>query len=133
MQPHERTRQRCRHAWSATYGQPVSSEPPPHAASRHHRPHTRLTTAPPAHPAARLEARGRHGRFSEVVRRARTEGPQRVTVRGKDAVVVIAVETLEKLLPPAKPRQSLIAFLQDLGIGDLDLTRDRGTGRDINL
>ena len=28
-------------------------------------------------------------RFSEVVRRAQDHGPQRVTVRGKDAVVVI--------------------------------------------
>ena len=72
-------------------------------------------------------------RFSEVVRRARTEGPQRVTVRGKDAVMVIAVETLEKLLPPEKPRQNLVAFLQGLGIGDLDLARDRDPGRDINL
>jgi len=74
-----------------------------------------------------------NARFSEVVRLARTEGPQRVTVRGKDAVVVIAVEMLEKLLPPAKPRQNLVAFLQDLGIGDLDLTRDHDTGRAISL
>jgi prevent-host-death family protein len=29
-------------------------------------------------------------RFSEVVRRACTEGPQRVTVHGKDAVVIVA-------------------------------------------
>jgi len=45
--------------------------------------------------------------------------------------VVTAVETLEKLLPPAKPRQSLVAFLQGLGIGDLDLMREHDTGRDI--
>jgi hypothetical protein len=51
-------------------------------------------------------------------------------VRGKDAVVVIAVEALEKLRAPAKPRQNLLAFLQDLGIGDLDLTREHDTGRD---
>jgi prevent-host-death family protein len=72
-------------------------------------------------------------RFSEVVRLARTEGPQRVTVRGKDAVVVIAADTLEKLLPPAKPRQNLVTFLQSLGIGDLELKRDRDTGCDIAL
>ncbi len=72
-------------------------------------------------------------RFSEVVRLARTESPQRVTVRGEAAVVVIAVETLEKLLPPAKPGQKLVAFLQDLGIGGLDLTRERDTGREISL
>jgi antitoxin Phd len=72
-------------------------------------------------------------RFSEVVRRARIEGPQCVTVRGKDAVVVIAVETLEKLLPPEKPRQNLVDFLQGLGIGSLDMTREHDTGRDIIL
>jgi len=30
--------------------------------------------------------------FSEVVRRARTAGPQRVTLHGKDAVVIIAAD-----------------------------------------
>ena len=72
-------------------------------------------------------------RFSEVVRRARAEGPQRVTVRGKDAVVVIAAEALDKLLPPAKPRQDLVAFLQGIGIGGLDVTRERDRGRDVAL
>jgi prevent-host-death family protein len=74
---------------------------------------------------------GAKARFNEVVRRARTEGPQCVTVRGKDAVAVIAVETLEKLLPPAKPRQNLVTFLQDLGIGDLDLTREHNVGHAV--
>ena len=75
-------------------------------------------------------------RFSEVVRRACSEGPQRVTVRGKDAVVIIAAETLDRLLPQAKPQQPqqpLVAFLQDLGIADLNLTRESDTGRDIPL
>lgn len=62
-------------------------------------------------------------RFSELVRRARSEGPQRVTERGKDAVVVISGEALDKLLPPEKPRQDLVCFLQGLDLGDLDLTR----------
>jgi hypothetical protein len=44
---------------------------------------------------------------------------------------VIAVETLEKLLPPAKPRQNLVTFLQDLGIGDLDLTREHNAGHAV--
>jgi len=71
-------------------------------------------------------------RFSEVVRRARTEGPQHVTVRGQDAVVVIAVEELERLLPATEP-QPLVAFLQGLGLGSLNLDRERDTGRDIAL
>ena len=96
----------------------------------------RLTTprkpsAPPRPPAWKLE--DAKARFSEVVRRARAEGPQRVTVRGKDAVVVVAAEAFDRLLPPAKPRQPLGAFLQGLGIGELDLTRARDTGRDLKL
>src|SRR5277367_3709744 len=72
-------------------------------------------------------------RFSEVVRLARSEGPQHVTVRGKDAVVVISVEELEKLLPPKVPRQGLAEFLRGLDLAGLDLTRDRDTGRDVAL
>ena len=80
-----------------------------------------------------MELEDAKARFSEVVRRACTEGPQCVTGRGKDAVVVIAVETLEKLLPPEKPRQNLVDFLQGLGIGGLDMAREHDTGRDIIL
>lgn len=38
-------------------------------------------------------------RFSEVVRRARTEGPQRVTVHDKEAVVVVSAEEFAKGRP----------------------------------
>ena len=72
-------------------------------------------------------------RFSEVVRRARTEGPQHVTVRGRDAVVVIAVEELARLLPPVVPQQPLLAFLQGLELGGVDLERERDLGRDVAL
>ena len=72
-------------------------------------------------------------RFSEVVRRARTEGPQHVTVRGQDAVVVIAVEELARLLPPAPAQQPLVAFLQGLELRGVDVERDRDLGRDIAL
>jgi prevent-host-death family protein len=36
-------------------------------------------------------------RLSEVVRRARSEGPQHVTVRGRNGVVVIAEEDFRRL------------------------------------
>ncbi len=72
-------------------------------------------------------------RFSEVVRRARTDGPQHVTVRGQDAVVVIAVEELARLLPPAAPQQPLVAFLQGLELGDVSVERERDLGRDVAL
>lgn len=72
-------------------------------------------------------------RFSEVVRRARTEGPQRVTVRGQEAVVVIAVEELRRLLPAVAPDPPLVTFLQSLDLSNLDLHRERDLGRDVAL
>lgn len=36
-------------------------------------------------------------RFSELVRRVRSEGPQHVTVHGRDEVVVIAAEDFHRL------------------------------------
>ena len=71
-------------------------------------------------------------RFSEVVRLARSEGPQRVSVRGKDAVVVMSVEELERLRPTT-PRQPLVSFLETLKLGDLDLDREQDLGRDVSL
>lgn len=71
-------------------------------------------------------------RFSELVRRAQAVGPQRVTVRGEPAVVVIDAAELDRLVP-AESRQSLLAFLEGLGLDELHLTREKDTGRDIDL
>jgi antitoxin Phd len=71
-------------------------------------------------------------RFSEVVRRARSEGPQRVTVRGKDAVVVISTVELERLLPREK-RLPFVEFMESLYVEGLDLTREPDRGRDVEL
>ena len=35
-------------------------------------------------------------RFSEVVKRAREQGPQRVTLHGKDAVVIVSAESYDR-------------------------------------
>lgn len=71
-------------------------------------------------------------RFSEVVRRARSEGPQRVTVRGKDAVVVISADELALLLP-REPRPGFVDFMESLYVEDLDLSREPDRGRDVEL
>jgi antitoxin Phd len=71
-------------------------------------------------------------RFSEVVRHAREEGPQRVTVRGHDAVVIMSVEEFERLAP-AKPRVPFVQFMEDLHLGGLDLERETDRGRDVEL
>ena len=86
-------------------------------------------------------------RFSEVVRRAQSEGPQRVTVRGRETVAVISVEELERLLPTDGSKPAFVPFLEGLvlvsigrrpnieglGLDGLDLEREMDRGRDILL
>lgn len=72
-------------------------------------------------------------RFSELVRRARSEGPQRVTVRGRDAVVVIAAEEFDRSQPQAAQPVPFVAFMESLDVDGLDLTREPDFGRDVNL
>ena len=50
-------------------------------------------------------------RFSELVRRVRSEGPQHVTMHGRDEVVVIATEEFQRL-QGAATGQVLIDALQ---------------------
>jgi antitoxin Phd len=74
-------------------------------------------------------------RFSEVFRRARTEGPQRITRQGKEGVVMIAEEQFDKLVGKSHQPKSLVQFFRQsplVGV-ELDLRRDRGPGRDIEL
>ena len=50
-------------------------------------------------------------RFSEVVRRAQSEGPKRVTVHGKDAVVVVSASEFAKKSPAKKKGLTGAAFV----------------------
>jgi prevent-host-death family protein len=72
-------------------------------------------------------------RFSEVVRQAAIAGPQLVTVRGKEAAVIIAPDQYEQLLPKSKDQAPLISFLKDLGLAGLDVEREYDAGRKIKL
>lgn len=72
-------------------------------------------------------------RFSEVVRMARSLGPQHVSVRGKDAAVVLSAEDYERLRPSRPPRVPLVAFMERLRLDGLDLARDPDSGRDVEL
>jgi antitoxin Phd len=76
-------------------------------------------------------------RFSEVVRLALADQPQRVTRNGREAVVVISAEEYARLAHP----QNLFEFLQSsplaeaIAAGECDLELDRATDlpRDIDL
>ena len=72
-------------------------------------------------------------KFSEVVRRAHDQGPQYVTVRGKQAVAIIDAAELERLLPANPAVLPLVQFLESLYVEGLDLTRDRDLGREAAL
>lgn len=67
---------------------------------------TRLSKSTPPKKHKRAAAKGRRGywllqdakaRFSELVRKVRSEGPQHVTVHGRDEVVIIAAEEFRRL------------------------------------
>jgi antitoxin Phd len=72
-------------------------------------------------------------RFSEVVRRARIAGPQLVTVRGKEAAIIIAPEQYRQLLPKPAGHVPLVRFLQGTGLGNLEVKREFDGGREIDL
>lgn len=68
-------------------------------------------------------------KFSEVVEEALSHGPQVITRRGVETVIVLAYDEYRKLLLAQKP---LSAFFRDspLAEGPLDLTRNPGSLRD---
>jgi len=71
-------------------------------------------------------------RLSDVVKRTRLEGPQTITVRGRDAAVLISVEEYEEL---TRPKRSLMEFFRESPLCDveLDVERDEDVGRKIRL
>jgi antitoxin Phd len=74
-------------------------------------------------------------RFSEVFRLARTEGPQHITRQGKEGVVMISDEQYDRLVAKSRQPKSIVQFFREsplVGV-DLDLERDKDTGRDIEL
>ena len=73
-------------------------------------------------------------RFSELVRRVRTEGPQHVTVHGRDEVVVIAAEELRRL-QGSLTGAALVAAMQASPYRHISLEpkRSRLPARDVVL
>lgn len=59
-------------------------------------------------------------RFSELVRRVRSEGPQHVTVHGRDEVVVIAVEEFRRLRGE-RSGQALVDAMQSSPHRDIEI------------
>jgi prevent-host-death family protein len=107
---------------------------------------TRIKKTPPAEiaKAGRRRARGllpghwllqdAKARFSELVRRVRSEGPQHVTVHGRDEVVVVSAEEFRRL-KGERSGDALIAAMQASPYRDIDIQprRDRMPVRDVDL
>jgi prevent-host-death family protein len=71
-------------------------------------------------------------RLSEVVKKAREDGPQIITVHGTEAVVVVGADQYRKL---SKRKGTLVDFFRRsplFGI-ELDIARSKDTGRDVDL
>ena len=76
-----------------------------------------------------LQAAKQH--FSELVERARRDGPQVVTKHGKEAVVVVSVEEFRRL---RGTEPSLIEFIRSApDFDELDLERAGDRGRPVEL
>jgi antitoxin Phd len=74
-------------------------------------------------------------RFSELFRTARAEGPQRVSLHGKNVVVVLAEEDFLKIQHKNRHRGSLVDFFarSPLAKTKIELGRNKDTDRPVHL
>jgi len=71
-------------------------------------------------------------KFSQVVDEAHKDGPQIVTRRGVQSVVIMSIEDYKKLI---KPETDLIEFFKQSPLhgADLDVERSKGPSRKVDL
>ena len=71
--------------------------------------------------------------FSDVVRNAKSNGPQDITLHGKSVAVVLSRELFDRL---SGNTQSLLQFMQSSplhGLDDLEFERDQSLSREVDL
>ena len=72
-------------------------------------------------------------RFSDVVKSAKQDGPQDITVHGKSVAVVLSRDLFDQL---SGNSQSLVEFMQRsplFGLDDLTFERDQSLTRELGL
>ncbi len=101
----------------------------PHSTTR--KKQTGDTTAPKT----RWQLQTAKARFSELFRRARTEGPQWITRQEKEAVVMLPAEEYENLTARARQPRSLVQFFAEspLAKSGIKLERETDYGRTVDL
>jgi len=97
-------------------------------------PRKRSTTGPPFSRPGRWRLQDAKARFSEVVREAQKRGPQRVTLHGRDAVVVVGAEEFDRMLRPVTGRD-IVNALAASPLGDVPFERltIKAKVRDVSL
>jgi len=95
----------------------------------------RARDAEPVVPSEPWQLQTAKARFSEVFRKALSEGPQWITRQGKEAVVVLPAEEFEKLKHRRKQPKSLVQFFAEspLAGSGIDLERKPDYGRPVDL
>ena len=86
-------------------------------------------------PQKRWQLQTAKAQFSELFRRARSEGPQWVTRQGKEAVVVLPAEEFERLQARSRQPKSLVEFFAESPLAKvrIDLERKPDYGRRVEL
>jgi prevent-host-death family protein len=89
---------------------------------------TRGTKKRAAPRAGRWALQDAKARFSEVVRKAKSEGPQRITVHGREEVVVVSVKEYQRA--KGQPTgEALVELLHDSPLREIGLDRERTRSR----
>ena len=70
-------------------------------------------------------------RFSELVRRALEEGPQVVTRRGEEVVVIVGAKEFDRLSRAEEDFKNFLLCAP--GLDPLEIRRDRSTSREVQL
>ena len=93
-----------------------------------------LHVQPPSPPDGRWRLQDAKAQFSELVRRAREKGPQRVTVHGRDAVVIVDADEWDRLRKPVSGRD-LVEALAGSPLRDVPIERVsvKSRVRDVKL
>jgi prevent-host-death family protein len=84
--------------------------------------------------AGRWRLQDAKARFSEVVREAQQRGPQRVTLHGKDAVVIVGADEFDRLQRPVTGRD-IVNALAASPLAEVQFERlsVKSKVRDVNL
>lgn len=95
---------------------------------------SKRTTSARNKPPGRWPLQDAKARFSELVRRAQEEGPQHITVHGRDSVVVVS-ETEFRVLTGARSGRLLVDLLANSPLSDVEFEHApvRGPVRDVDL